>query len=259
MNWQYLPVGVIILSACRDESFYQLNLRCIESLISSEPQTAFEIIIIETSANWTIQRFPYGNYINVRVIHDTGPFNYNRCLNVGLQSISSPIVLFSNNDVVYHPGWLSEIKKIKHQYPLIQSFSPFDKKSPYLSNTDFKKLFYPGYRVPIEFTGWCFVCESVIFNVTGKFDETFDLYFQDNDFARTLKQHGIIHAMVPASFVEHSGGVTTGISDASRSGKYQSDKQAYFSKWQKIKKTSLTQSIRINIKLLLLRLAATFH
>jgi GT2 family glycosyltransferase len=71
-----------------------------------------------------------------------------------------------------------------------------------------------------------------VFEKVGRFDEQFDLYFGDNDFALTLKKNSIVHAMVPSSFVEHKGGYTTKNYDASGTPQYDEDKARFTKKWK---------------------------
>ena len=226
-------VDVVILSNCVNEAYFNVNTECIRSLITSENSYSFNILIIESNADFNKMGYSY-QFPNVRVITPNEPFNFNRFLNIGLSKTTSHWILFSNNDVIFHKGWLYEILKIKKQYNEIQSFCPFDRNSAYLSWKNFnRKSHYIGYRVPIEFVGWCSLIERTVFEKTGKFDEQFDLYFQDNDFALTLKKHGIVHAMVPNSFVEHIGGYTTKNRDASHTSKYTLDKAKLIKKWGK--------------------------
>lgn len=226
-----MVVDVIILSCCKDEETYRMNLRCLHSLEASEPMVRFNIILVESFADFDRLGFSYPMH-PVTLVQPKEPFHFNRFLNIGLAQATQPWVVFSNNDVIFHTGWLSEIFRVKLLHPWFRSFCPFDRTSPYLPWKKYKRqLLHIGYRVPVEFVGWCFVIERAVFNETGTFDEQFDLYFQDNDFARTLQQHAIPHAMVPASFVEHIGGYTTQVKDASKTEKYALDKMLFNKKW----------------------------
>jgi GT2 family glycosyltransferase len=225
-------VDVIILSNCINQECLNINNQCIHSLVNSEKNILFNLIILENNSNFSLQGFNY-QVSNIQVIIPNEPFNFNRFLNIGLSLSKSDWVVFSNNDVIFHKDWFTEILKAKEQNQLIQSFCPFDRNSPYLSLEKFNdKLYHIGYRVPIEFVGWCFITDKSIFKRTGDFDEQFDLYFQDNDFAMTLKKNSIIHAMIPSSFVEHIGGYTTGIYDASKTEKYAEGKLKFEKKWK---------------------------
>lgn len=44
----------------------------------------------------------------------------------------------------------------------------------------------------------------------GEFDENFDFYFQDDDYAEQLKKYNIKHMSVAISIVTHLGQQTTG-------------------------------------------------
>lgn len=226
-----MTVDVVILSNCVHEAYFNVNTDCIRSLIASENGFSFNILLIESNSDFSKMGFSY-QFPNVRVITPNEVFNFNRFLNIGLSEATNHWILFSNNDVIFHEGWLREILEIKKQHNEIQSFCPFDRSSSYLRWESFnRKSHHVGYRVPIEFVGWCSLIERTVFEKTGKFDEQFDLYFQDNDFALTLKKHGIVHAMVPNSFVEHIGGYTTKNRDASHTSKYADDKAKLIKKW----------------------------
>jgi len=231
MEKSYLKIDVLILSRCLNADDFKINTTCIDSLVASEETISFTVFIIESNPDFNTLGFSYDRS-NVTVIIPRESFNFNRFLNIGLSHATSPWIVFANNDLIFHKGWLTEIFKVKEQNNAIQSFCPFDHKSPYLSIEKFKhKPYHIGYRVPVEFVGWCNVLERSVFEKTGKLDEQFDLYFQDNDFAFTLKKHNILHAMVPTSFVEHLGGYTTKNHDASHTLKYAEDKKKFVRKW----------------------------
>lgn len=226
-----MTVDVVILSNCVHQDYYEVNATCINSLIASESNFDFNIVIIESNAKFYDLGCSY-LFPNVKVIIPNEPFNFNKFLNIGLKETTNQWIVFANNDLIFHSGWLSEIFKIKKQHNEIQSFCPFDRNSQYLRWEKFNtRSHHVGYRVPVEFVGWCYLIERTVFVKTGKFDELFDLYFQDNDFALTLKKHGIVHAMVPTSFVEHIGGFTTKQPDPSRTSKYAHDKAKFIRKW----------------------------
>lgn len=230
-----IPVDVIILSYCATPAQFDNNCRCIQSLLASEPvgEVNFQVLVLESNPAWATLSFRYP-FDQVSVLVPDRPFHYNHYLNLGIQATSAPWAVLANNDLVFHPGWFAAMQRIHTQHPAILSFCPFDQQSPYLSYTRYaQRDFHEGYQVPITLVGWCVVVRREVFNILGPFDERFDLYFQDNDFARTLQAHGVRHAMVPASFVHHLGGYTTGQADASGTAKYQEGKRLYEEKWGK--------------------------
>ncbi len=233
-------VDVVILSRCTSKQDFDVNNACLESLFASESQFSFNVIIVESNSRFEELGLSYDMPGGITITIPDLPFNFNRFLNIGLDLAKNDWVVFSNNDVVFQAGWLSEIFKVKKNNPAIQSFCPFDRTSTYLSLGRFNhKPFHVGYRVAIEFVGWCFVVQRPVFDKVGKFDEQFELYFGDNDFALRLKHHSIIHAMVPSSYVEHKGGYSTGIYDASGTPKYNEDKIRFSRKWKGLAIVSL--------------------
>lgn len=226
-------VSVVILSLCRNDADFEMNQRCITSLLLSETEMEFEVIVVESNREWDKASFHY-DFHNVRVITPDEPFRFNRFLNIGIRAGRGRLLILANNDVIFHKEWLTRILEVKAAHPEIMSFCPFDRTSPFLSWEKFRsKRFIKGYRVPVEFVGWCVVIYRHVLEEMGMLDESFDLYFQDNDLARTLRHRKVAHAMVPASFVQHIGGATTGVIDASTTPKYQEDKEKYLTKWKK--------------------------
>jgi GT2 family glycosyltransferase len=85
-----------------------------------------------------------------------------------------------------------------------------------------------GYRVPLDpsdpnepcevdwVPGTHMVVRTEVFANGGFFDEGYFLYFEEIDFARTVRQGGWKVYFVPNAGVFHEGGMATGFSDASR-------------------------------------------
>jgi glycosyltransferase involved in cell wall biosynthesis len=154
-----IEVDVIILSWCKDDSYFYLNQNCIQSLIDSEKNIAFRILIVESNRDWSLNGRQY-DLENVVVIVPDEDFNFNRFLNIGIAATQSETIILANNDLTFHPGWFSEILKVKAFRSDISSFCPFDRESGHLAWEKVKdRTFILGYRVPIEFVGWCVVIE----------------------------------------------------------------------------------------------------
>ena len=230
-------VDVVVLSRCTGAEDFRTNQQCIRSLLASEPDVRFRTVVVESNRDFAALGLTYDEPDVALVVPDE-PFRFNRFLNIGLDRTQAPWIVFSNNDVVYHPGWFSALMQAGRSNPDIRSFCPFDRRSPYLSFGKYRrKSVHFGYRVPIEFVGWCFIVERPVFDKTGPLDERYDLYFGDNDFARTLERESVLHAMVPGSFVGHIGGYTTGQYDASGTPEYARDRDRYLQKWGPPKRT----------------------
>lgn len=202
-----MKIDIIILSNTINSKIYDLNNECINSLIVSENADLLgDIILIESNKNAT---YTYPDIVEVIIPADN--FNYNRYINIGIKATSSQFIGICNNDIIFYRNWFSEILKIKSAYPEVLSFCPLD---PYNKRKELDRYikygdFYLGYNVGSEIAGWCIVIDRILVNIIGKFDEKFDFYYSDNDYAMTLIKHGIRHALVTRSIVRHLGGMNT--------------------------------------------------
>lgn len=187
-------VDVIILTDSKDPKMTQ---ETIDSLINS---LDVRIILTCKRADYRI----YKN-INTYVILNE-EFNYNKFLNESLKHVINDWVLISNDDVIYNISWYDEIKKVTLERPDITSFSPMDPRlhEKYYNTTySFKEFYVEGYNVTEHISGWSILVKKSTLDTIGKFDETFDMYYQDNDYAQNLLKHGFKHALVKSSIAYH--------------------------------------------------------
>lgn len=201
-----MVVDVIILSKTSTLNLFNVLRDTVKSLHNSESDFKFNIIIVESNRN--IKELFGSKLYDIKakfVIPPVPSFNYNQFLNIGLRECTNEFVLISNNDVIYSKNWFTEIKKQFDKDPSLYSASPTDKKwhrhAPQFF--DGKKEIYIGNRVAHEFTGWSFVLRKKIFDKIGTFDETFDFYYQDNDWVEMYKIHNIKHGLVYNSNCHH--------------------------------------------------------
>jgi GT2 family glycosyltransferase len=94
------------------------------------------------------------------------------------------------------------------------------------SNEDY----YESYKVNEFLTGWCYVMKKRVFELIYPWDEQFDLYYQDNDYAEKIKMLGIKHALVRDSIVSHLGSKTVGVPS---NRKFDEDELKFRKKWNK--------------------------
>lgn len=68
--------------------------------------------------------------------------------------------------------------------------------------------------------------------VTGKLDESYKFWFADNDYANTLQKHGIVHALVTNSHVEHLESITLKTKNVKEQHKLTQGERFYYEyKW----------------------------
>lgn len=195
-----MVIDVIILSYAKDESFEKMNEDCIKSLYNSTDQHKFQIYLIETNKE---KEFKYEGCDTCEVIQPNCEFNYNKFLNIGLEHCKNEWVLISNNDTIYHKGFIEEMLKANKFDQSILSMSPMD-DDWHRHNTMNKNIpVHYGYRTSYEIAGWSIFVKREILKKIGGFDENFKYWYQDNDYALTLQKNNIKHALITKSKVTH--------------------------------------------------------
>jgi hypothetical protein len=187
-------VDCIILSNTKDEQIHQMTQTAIDTLIESDKDFLFRIIVVET------QNSLINPYKNAYTIFPHEQFNYNKFLNIGLGFSTEDYVIIANNDLIFHDSWFSNIKSAMEENNL-------DSASPYCPgwqfHKDFKDGVFVGYDIGRELCGWCIVVKKETLDKIGKFDERLIFWCQDNLYAIRLQQNGLKHALVSNSHVTH--------------------------------------------------------
>ena len=224
-----MKTDVLILSYCKDAAHFQMNLKCLETLLDSEAEGSFEILVIESNKAFHEEGYAYP-WPEVKVLIPEEDFNFNRFLNLGLAQTTGEWVAICNNDLVFEKGWHSALMKVRSQNPDLRSLCPMDDQSEYTPAAQFSaRDHYRGYRIRTEFVGWCYVVERKAIEEIQAFDERFGFYYQDDDFAMSLRKHCISHAMVPGSRVHHVGAVSS--SSSGINPRFAKDQAIYHQKW----------------------------
>lgn len=225
-------VDVIILANSFDEFMVWMTRRTILTLLDSESDIEFNIIVVESSRNVPNE---YANICNHYVFPDE-KFNYNRFLNIGSKYCKGDWVVISNNDVSYELGWMTEILKVHQERPDIQSFSPRDPLFflSFWGNVfvGTKDTYVEGYQVSKYLMGWSLVITKSSFEKVLPFDEQFDMYYQDNDYAEVLKLNGIKHALVRKSIASHYNTLNVRHTQHQVKPKMQEDEIKFRNKWK---------------------------
>lgn len=196
-----MVVSAVILSNTKSDSIYEITLECIQSLVASESNFTFEIILIESNQQIDKSGYHFPEY--VRVIQPKEAFNFHRFLNIGIEASSGEFIGLFNNDLIFKKGWMSEIYKVSQEHPNLQSFCPVDFNSKFTPESIFEDQNYLfGYDVRKHVVGWCILVKKELFK-TFRLDERFDFYFADDDYSLSLKKYNIKHAVVRKSNVIH--------------------------------------------------------
>jgi GT2 family glycosyltransferase len=224
-------VDVIILT--NSTTSLRITKRTIYSLLESEKDYEFRIHLLESGMSAT------NDYINMGVANYMKPnetFNYNKFLNYASDYIQGEWVVISNNDVGYEKGWFTEMMKIHNQRPDIESFSPKDPLY-YMKYFDWHFInsdsqYFESYIVSEAVMGWCIVIKKTALDKILPFDEQFDMYYQDNDYAEMLKLHGIKHALVRHSIACHLNTLNVEEISENKQNKMLTDEHKFRNKWK---------------------------
>jgi GT2 family glycosyltransferase len=191
-----VAVDIIMVSDSNNEELKSITEKALDSLFSSEEDIEFFVYLVESSS--FAPQHP-----NIKVISPDPPFNYHKYLNKGRRLGSSEFVCLVNNDVVFQKGWASNIISAMEKYPEILSMSPRDHKR----EKEFPDVVL-GYRIGRILKGWCIFQKRRIYEIIGEMAEEIPFYCCDNLYALQLQKHGLQHAEVGNSSVEHEIGVT---------------------------------------------------
>ncbi len=213
-----MSLSVIILSYTLDDDIYQVNRRCIESLLDSElwDNGQLEILLIES-----YKQNPYSYDEKVKVLVPDEVFNFHRFFNIGLSQTQGEFIAFCNNDIVFTKGWFTAILEVKQKHPEFMCFSPLDRSYPLMGEDSLPSTndYYIGWENKKHFAAWCFVWEREVFDIIGQFDEKFDFYCADDDELQTLRYYAIPNVVVTRSEVKHLSQVVTKKESATHSHK----------------------------------------
>jgi len=178
-------IDVIIPADSTNASLKIMTQKTIDSLIASEDMK-FNIVVVDGNKNTT-------GFKGVKTITYNFSFNYNKCVNLGLEYGNSDVVAICNNDLLFDRLWLT--KTLEAMGETYMSASPNNK-------TSLKMGIIEGYQVEKILLGWCIVVKREVFN-KFKLDESVNFWYSDNIYGEQLKRAGIKHILVLHARVVH--------------------------------------------------------
>ncbi len=203
-------IDVIIHTKTSNDDVFNMTKVALMMLHDSEKNYKFKVFLYETDPNST---YDYSPWIYKSFI-ETEPYNCSRVINKANSHITNDWVLIVNNDLRFERRWFSKIIDVYKQRPDIESFSP---KDPLLYSMEYRAHFVGGdedyhesYKVREFMAGWCYVMKKRVWDAVYPWDEQFDFYYADNDYAEKLKSLCIKHALVRDSIVFHYGSIVKG-------------------------------------------------
>jgi GT2 family glycosyltransferase len=224
-------IDVVMLAYTGSREIYEMNLQAIHSLRVAEPEIAFQVYLLESNPDFAQLGWAYD--AATQVIFPKEAFNFNRYNNIGAALGTADWIVFTNNDVVYAPGWCSALLTAHTHDPRLRCLCPVDPQSEFTPAGTFgaHERYRIGHHVRVTFTGWCFMVQRSVFAETGPFDERFDYYYADDDFTLHLRKYDILNAAVMAAHVHHLAHVTSRKNALDISEKFREDQRRFHSKW----------------------------
>jgi glycosyltransferase involved in cell wall biosynthesis len=182
-------IDCVMLAYSKTANVRKMTQEAIDSLHETAAPHKVNVFVIETMAGDI-------TYQNATVIQPGTAFNYNAYLNIGFARCTAPRVLIANNDLVFRKGWLDAMLQIN-----ADSMSAYTDN--YIPHQTMKGKIIPGYRVGHELCGWAILVKKAVLDRIGKFDEAFEFWCQDNDYAMQLMKHQAQHVFVGTSHISH--------------------------------------------------------
>ena len=195
-------VDVIILSLVADKQSYAVTEKCIHSYLNTASDLIQNIFVVETNKGFAGD---YGD--RVTVIKPDEEFNYNRFYNIALERCTADYIVGPNNDIEVQPGCLQKLVESLSKNEA-DSLCPIDRNwhrhTKMFLPTDNKV--YLGYDVSLHMFGPMFCCKRDVFKSIGYLDEQFYFFYQDNDYACSLKACGLKHGCHTGALIKHISG-----------------------------------------------------
>ena len=222
-------IDSIILSKAADLERYGLTGRTINSLKNSEEWSG-NVIVVESVNELDFKQLGFV-YHDCSVIHPEEKFNYNRFLNIGIAQSKADWILICNNDLFFTKSWLKSMKDVLLKNPEILSASPISPNWHLHSSLPQEGIIY-GYTVANQVCGWCILMHRSLIDTCKLFDEQFEFWYQDNDYAMSLECNNIKHALICDSKVYHMTNASHDLLENRHDATYgQSEK--FYNKWKR--------------------------
>lgn len=181
--------SLIITTYHKDKAMIELTETCLESLKYGRPD---EVIVVDDGSP-IIKRFS-----GVKQIFRQDNGGFPKCANTGWKAATGDILILSNNDIIYTPGWLEAIIK-----PLNEGY---DISSVVMSDRTWET------RDEItegDFFGSLWAMKREVYDKIGGFDERFTKgCFEDKDYHIRARKAGFKIGKNHAVVVEHYGRAT---------------------------------------------------
>jgi hypothetical protein len=202
MTWD-----IIIVSNAVSEGLYALTQNTIRNLRAIEGKIKYNIVFIEQTKK----------DFSAKTIHYDFPFNYNKCLNLGISRTENDVLVLCNNDLHFEKGWAERLN--------MGFMMGYRSLSPYCKTASRRWLpmgnhLIEGFNIGIHITGWCIALKRDVLKEIGGLCEEVDFWYSDNIYGKQIEKAKIKHAIVCNAFVNHMTSLTLNSSTAESKSKF---------------------------------------
>jgi len=183
-------MDLVIVSDAFDVMRKDMTLETIASAKRAE-KTIETIVVVEK------QPVEYPGCVTV---HYDFPFNYHKCMNLGIQSTKGNYFAICNNDLIFYYDWATKIVEAMG--------TEYGSASPFAHNVHVQfwgelKHNIEGYDARSIIAGWCIILKRETYEKIGKLHEGVRFWYSDNIYGEQLKKAGIKHILVHNARVDH--------------------------------------------------------
>ena len=243
---------------------------CLKSVLETIQDLSYEIILVDNASRDNSASMVEAEFPGVIVLENETNRGFGAAVNQGLDIMQGRYALLLNTDAVLTVGAVRELFSFMESCPLAamacgqlrhadgskqNSIANFPTLVTLLTNAALLEYLFPAkypskrheYGRPIEIdsgVGACLMVRKEAIDRVGKLDERYFFFFEETDWARSMKQAGWKIFFVPTANIYHLQGQSIGHSAASRYLFYYARYQ-YFSKWNSRPECFLLVSIVI--------------
>ena len=227
------------------------TLRCLVSIASNTPQTAFEVIVVDDCS--PDDSFDVLSKVKgIRLLRNEQNQGFIRSCNNGAKAARGEYLYFLNNDTEVTAGWLDELLRSFSEFPgtglvgskLIYPDGRLQEAGGIIwqdgSAWNFGRFQDPllpvySYAREVDYcSGASIMVPKGLFNELGGFDEHYlPAYCEDSDLALKIRDKGYRVIYQPLSTVIHFEGITSGTDTTQGTKAYQvENSKKLFERWQ---------------------------
>ncbi len=185
-------MDVVMLSSAGTDELREMTQRAIDSCIAGANSLPINVLVMEQQPDVT--------YENASTVYAPGKIHYNRFMNLGAAQGHARWIMFANNDLIFHDGWLHKLLAAGH--PVVSPKEPRDGRQVDITKNTI------GDVTGRHLSGWAFAMTRELWERIGHLSEVVEWWFSDDVVIEQCRAAGVLPMLVVDSVVEHLGSRT---------------------------------------------------